>query len=187
LQVCQPRFGQLVRKGLAPSAWIFSNSRTLTSHDKSHIFFSDGQAANSFTHEEWRERLSSKLARGGLIDYCGIHVIGVDDDGVILEMPITHNHLQAMGQAHGGSLATLCDTVAGFATITKLPAGHRFVTINLNVNFLGSAKEGEVVVARSHAVHLGKSTHVWDCRGWEKKSGRLLVVCRATKMVMKNN
>ena len=42
----------------------------------------------------------------------------------------------AQGRTHGGYVATLIDTVMGFAVATKLPDGTGFGTIDLNVKFV---------------------------------------------------
>ena len=42
----------------------------------------------------------------------------------------------AQGRTHGGFVATLIDTVMGFAVATKLPEGTGFGTIDLNVKFV---------------------------------------------------
>jgi uncharacterized protein (TIGR00369 family) len=42
----------------------------------------------------------------------------------------------AQGRTHGGFVATLIDTVMGFAVATKLPEGTGYGTIDLNVKFV---------------------------------------------------
>ena len=58
------------------------------------------------------------------------------------------------GTLHGGVIAAMMDDVMG-ATMFTLPASSFKVSINLNVDFLYAAKEGDKVFARTQVVKNG--------------------------------
>ena len=71
-------------------------------------------------------------------------------------------HHQSTGLVHGGAIATLADTVAGYATASVLPAGGRAVTAELKVSYFQPA-----VGERLHAI------------GWVIRQGRKINFCEA--------
>jgi uncharacterized protein (TIGR00369 family) len=99
-------------------------------------------------------------------------------------LPVTEQVMAPNGYLHAGSLVTLADTCCGYGCIMNLPAlAKGFTTVELKSNFLGTALDGEVeCVAR--AVHLGKTTQVWDAGLTHVQSGRTLALFRCTQMVL---
>ena len=67
--------------------------------------------------------------------------------------------LQVMGVVHGGAITTLADTAAGFGCMLSTN-GKGITTIELKTNFVGSAKEGDLLIARAWCQHAGKTTQV---------------------------
>jgi 1,4-dihydroxy-2-naphthoyl-CoA hydrolase len=88
------------------------------------------------------------------------------------------------GFLHAGSVVTLADTSAGAGCLASLPPGaNGFTTIELKSNHLGTALEGTLdCVAK--AVHLGKTTQVWDASVTHRDSGKTLALFRCTQMVL---
>ena len=68
--------------------------------------------------------------------------------------------------------------------IASLPEGAAgFTTIELKSNHLGTAREGTLdCVAK--AVHLGKTTQVWDAVVSHRETGKTLALFRCTQMVL---
>merc|ERR1712086_547186 len=95
----------------------------------------------------------------GFIKTCKIELVSVDEDGVVLQMPVDRDHMQVMGVVHGGAITTLADTAAGFGCMLKTN-GKGITTIELKTNFVGSAKEGDLLIARAWCQHAGKTTQV---------------------------
>jgi acyl-coenzyme A thioesterase PaaI-like protein len=58
-----------------------------------------------------------------------------------------------------------------------------FTTIELKTNFVGTARDG-VILCRGSAVHLGRSTQVWDATVTAEDSGRAIAVFRCTQMIL---
>lgn len=114
----------------------------------------------------------------------GVRVTALGEGLLGAEFTIRPDLLAPNGFLHAGTVVTLADTAAGYACIAHLPAGASgFTTIELKSNFLGTALEG-VVRAEARAVHLGRTTHVWDANVRHAESGRTLALFRCTQMVL---
>jgi uncharacterized protein (TIGR00369 family) len=88
------------------------------------------------------------------------------------------------GYLHAGTVTALADTTAGYGTMANLPEGaYGFTTIELKVNFLGSVKVGDVY-CRGTAVHLGRTTQVWDARVYTQENDKTLALFRCTQMLL---
>ncbi len=59
-----------------------------------------------------------------------------------------------------------------------------FTTIELKTNFLGSAREGEVVFGRARPVHVGRTTQVWDVEVSNLASEKTIALFRCTQMIL---
>src|SRR4051812_20047318 len=77
-----------------------------------------------------------------------------------LELSVGPRHLRSLGIAHGGLLASVLDSVMGMAAGSLCPADHYVVTVQLNVQFIRPAREGETLVATAEVMHSGRQTAV---------------------------
>lgn len=92
--------------------------------------------------------------------------------------PATHTNLY--GVSHGGSLASVADTVMGVACASL---GRRVVTLDLNMNFIKAAAADTEVRAVAKVVHNGRQTLVVECDVLGVES-RLLAKARGTFFVV---
>lgn len=88
----------------------------------------------------------------------GLEPKGFDGDDYVVELPVVARHLNVGGIVHGGVICSLLDTAMARSWFMRegneeLTAG----TLEMKVNFLGSAKEG-TLVARGHVVHVTRRT-----------------------------
>jgi uncharacterized protein (TIGR00369 family) len=89
------------------------------------------------------------------------HVGPLVADGDVVGLRIEPRHLNRSGAAQGGLLATLVDFALGRAI--RASADRRAVTVSLTTDFLGAAKEGEFVEARTEVERLGGTLAFADC------------------------
>ncbi|MEN0062243.1 MAG: PaaI family thioesterase [Myxococcota bacterium] len=80
-------------------------------------------------------------------------------DGVVTgRMRIDRKHTGAPGVVHGGAIMALLDTTfGGAALVHALPRNRLVSTVEMKVNFLRPALEGETVVAEATLQSAGKS------------------------------
>ena len=74
---------------------------------------------------------------------------------------IQDKHKQPMGLVHGGTYASLAETICSYGATYE--AGGLFVGVNNNTDFLKSAKEGELI-CEAKPISKGKSYQLWECR-----------------------
>jgi uncharacterized protein (TIGR00369 family) len=67
---------------------------------------------------------------------------------------------------------------------TNLPEGATgYTTVELKSNHVGTAQRG-TLACTARAVHLGRSTQVWDAVVTHRESGRTLAHFRCTQMIL---
>lgn len=126
----------------------------------------------------------NEAGAGKLPGHLGIVITQVEGSEVHGELAVRTELMAPNGFLHAGSIVTLADTCAGYGCVAHLPPGATgFTTVELKSNHLGTAREGTIsCVAR--AVHLGKTTQVWDAVVKHKDSGKTLALFRCTQMVL---
>ena len=125
-----------------------------------------------------------KLAEGTLTAHLGIVTTSLKKGEASNELAIQPFLLAPNGYLHAGTVVTLADTAAGFGCMASLPEGASgFTTIELKSNHLGTAREGAIVCV-AKAVHLGKTTQVWDAEVKNKATDQLIALFRCTQMIL---
>ncbi|SMB27035.1 Phenylacetic acid degradation-like protein [Sterolibacterium denitrificans] len=126
----------------------------------------------------------NKYGTENLPGYLGIVITHVGLSEVRAELLVKPHLMAPNGFLHAGSVVTLADTSAGYGCIANLPAGATgFTTIELKSNHLGTAREGTVECTAT-AVHLGKTTQVWDATVTHRESGKTIALFRCTQMII---
>lgn len=96
-----------------------------------------------------------------------------------LEFVVEEIHLRPGGLLHGGVLASVLDTVTGFAAYSIAPPGNEVLTMQLNMNMTATAKLGERLIATGRVLHAGRRTAVMNGE-IRLASGKLLATGSAT-------
>lgn len=121
---------------------------------------------------------------GFLPGLLGVRILEVGQGRVLASLEIRQELHAPNGFLHAGSIVTLADTACGYGCVAHLPAGAKgFTTIELKSNHLGTVLDG-VIEAQARAVHLGRSTQVWDATVTHQGSGKTLALFRCTQMVL---
>lgn len=129
--------------------------------------------------EEFNQR-----GAGHLPGHLGIVILGVEGRELRAEMTVKPELMAPNGFLHAGAVVTLADTCCGYGCVQHLPEGARgFTTVELKSNHLGTAREGRVRCV-AQAVHLGRSTQVWDATVTHVETGRTLALFRCTQLVL---
>lgn len=116
--------------------------------------------------------------------HVGIRILEVSPGKLAAEMKVVPHLLAPNGYLHAGSVVTLADTCAGYGCISNLPEGaHSFTTIELKSNHLGTAREGTIECVAT-AVHLGRTTQIWDATVSDQASGKTIALFRCTQMIL---
>jgi uncharacterized protein (TIGR00369 family) len=126
----------------------------------------------------------NKRGAENLPGYLGIVITRVSESEVWSELPVKKSLMAPNGFLHAGSIVTLADTSAGYGCAANLPEGASgFTTIELKSNHVGTARDGTIECTAT-AVHLGKTTQVWDAVVTHRESGKRIAYFRCTQMVL---
>jgi uncharacterized protein (TIGR00369 family) len=117
--------------------------------------------------------LSASDGAAPFLDLLKLGRIEAGDGRARLEFVVQERHLRNLGILHGGVAATLLDTALGVAVTTRAPADHYVVTVQLNLNFIRPAWEGETLIATGEVFHAGRQTAV--ARGEVRTAAGVLV------------
>jgi uncharacterized protein (TIGR00369 family) len=116
--------------------------------------------------------------------HLGVVITHVGERELRSELAVRKALMAPNGYLHAGTVVTLADTSAGYGCAANLPAGAvGFTTIELKSNHLGTALDGTLECVAS-AVHLGKTTQVWDAVVSHRESGKTIALFRCTQMVL---
>ena len=96
-------------------------------------------------------------------------------------MPVREDHLQNAGVVQGGIIATLVDHVLYLAVRSLLKPNESSVTVELKVNFISPARDGELV-AEARVASRGNRIIVGDVEVRDG-SGELVALALSTYMV----
>ncbi len=137
-------------------------------------------------HELPQPELLSEVNRrseGHLPGLLGIVFTELTRQTVRAEMTVRPELMAPNGFLHAASVIALADTACGYGCRLLLPEGSNgFTTIELKSNFLGTAKEGRVLVVAS-PVHAGRTTQLWDAEV-RNEEGKLMAMFRCTQAVL---
>ena len=92
----------------------------------------------------------------------GLAIDELRTDYCRMRMPYRPELEQPAGVVHGGAIATLIDTVVVPAVGQAYGPETGFVTVSMNISYLGAVREADAVA-----------------EGWVTRRGRTMVFCRA--------
>lgn len=123
------------------------------------------------------------LSADTLISHLGIAFTAAGDDWLQATMPVEARTHQPYGILHGGASVVLAETVGSSAGNLCVDTTRNIcVGLEINANHVRAVREG-VVTATARALHLGRSTQLWDIR-IEDQQGRLVCTSRLTLAVV---
>lgn len=126
----------------------------------------------------------NRLGSEHLPGLLGITITAIEGLEIHAELPVTRALMAPNGFLHAGSVLSLADTAAGYGCVVHLPDGAKgFTTLEIKSNHLGTARDG-VIACVAKAVHVGKSTQVWDAVVRDKATGKTIALFRCTQMIL---
>jgi len=125
----------------------------------------------------------NRLSRGTLIQHLDIVFTAAGDDWLQATMPVDERTRQPYGLLHGGASVVLAETLGSSAgTLCVDPACQVCVGLEINANHLRAARSG-VVTGTARALHVGRTTQVWEIR-IDNEAGKPVCVSRLTLAVV---
>lgn len=114
--------------------------------------------------------------------FIGLQYVDAGEGFAEMMLTVKNETMNANGVLHGGMYYTLCDLTASAALETNLPAGHFYVTHDINVAIFSSVSSG-TVKARAEVLKSGKRMAFVETRVYNEK-GEMLAVGRLTKTLL---
>ncbi|WP_460089603.1 hotdog fold thioesterase [Pseudomonas sp. H2_D10] len=123
---------------------------------------------------------AQKNTIGELLD---IRFESFDDDSLTASMVVDHRTHQPYGLLHGGASVVLVESVGSMAAYLCIdPSKFYCVGLEVNANHLRGVRSGRVT-AVAKAIHIGRTTQVWDIR-LTTEDGKANCVSRLTMAVV---
>jgi len=121
--------------------------------------------------------------RGTMMETLDIRFTEVGDDWLRGTMPVDHRTQQPFGLLHGGASVVLAETLGSSAALLTLDVEKEVaVGLDINANHIRGVRGG-LVTGTAKAVHLGRTTQVWEIR-IEEEAGKLVCLSRLTMAVI---
>lgn len=122
--------------------------------------------------------------RPTLADALGIELTALTDDYLEGRMPVDGRTHQPFGLLHGGASVALAETLGSLGAALKVDRTKQAcVGLEINANHLRGVREG-YVVGRATALHVGRSTQVWEVKIREEATDKLVCISRLTLAVI---
>ncbi len=123
------------------------------------------------------------LSRDTVIAQLGIVFTAAGDDWLQATMPVDARTHQPYGILHGGASVVLAETLGSSAGNLCVDTAEKVcVGLEINANHVRAKRDG-VVTGTARAIHVGRSTQLWDIR-IEDEQGRLVCTSRLTLAVV---
>lgn len=135
----------------------------------------------------WREipnieQLNAK-SKNSILELLDIRFESFTEDSLTASMVIDHRTHQPYGLLHGGASVVLAESLGSSASYLCIDTSKYFcVGIEVNANHLRGLRSGRVT-AVAHAVHIGRTTHVWDIR-LTSEEGKASCISRLTVAIV---
>jgi uncharacterized protein (TIGR00369 family) len=136
----------------------------------------------SATNKAVTAQSSAERLAGTFPGSLGIELTEITDERVRGRMPVDKRHLHLQGSVHGGAWVAFADTIAAWGTRRHLPEGANFTTVEMKINVLATAGEGDELTAVAEPLHVGRRTQVWQVRIF--RGARLAASFTCTQLVL---
>jgi 1,4-dihydroxy-2-naphthoyl-CoA hydrolase len=122
-------------------------------------------------------------SRNTMMETLDIRFTAFGDDWLRGTMPVDHRTQQPFGLLHGGASVVLAETLGSSAALLTLDVEKEIaVGLDINANHIRGVRDG-IVTGTAKAVHLGRTTQVWEIR-IEEDTGKLVCLSRLTMAVI---
>lgn len=108
---------------------------------------------------DYEARVRASFARQSAMVTMGARLTAVAPGAVTVELIRSDAVLQQHGFVHGGVVASIADSAAGYAALSLMGAAQGVLTVEFKINFLAPAAQ-PALVARGRVIRPGRSMSV---------------------------
>ena len=122
------------------------------------------------------------MGEGNMVGLLDIRFVHIGDDTLEATMPVDHRTKQPFGLLHGGASVVLAESIGSVAGYLCTQGEQKVVGLEINANHVRAMRGGRVT-GTARALHVGRSTQLWEIR-IENDEGKLVCVSRLTLAVV---
>lgn len=108
------------------------------------------------------QNVKNCFANDSFPNLVGIELVELSEGKAVIQMTVKKEHLNLLGTTHGGAIFTMADTVMGLAANSR--PERVSVTLNMQINYLRTTKEGDTLTAVSVEENLTRKTGLYSVR-----------------------
>lgn len=134
---------------------------------------------------DFEQRVRESFARQGIMSHIGAEMTAVGPGTCEILLPYGEHLSQQHGFFHGGVVATIADSAAGYAGFSLMPPGAGVLTVEFKINLVAPA-DGDQLIARGHVVRPGRTITVSHAEVSVRKNGqeRVCAIMQQTLMTI---
>lgn len=100
-------------------------------------------------------------------------ILAVEDGSLTFQHTIRKEMTNPFGTLHGGITAAIIDDAIG-ATLISYGEPYFYVSVNLMVDYLSAAREGDVILAQTSIIKKGSQIVNAQCEVWNADRSKLI-------------
>src|SRR5690606_10262944 len=128
-------------------------------------------------------KIRGAFTKGQLPETFGIEITEVEKDSVTGTLTVDHRHLRPGNIMNGGVSLVLIETMGSVSSCLFIDMEKQnSFGIQVNANHISVAHNGDVLTAKSKAIHVGRTTQIWDVDITNQK-GKLISSGRITMLI----
>lgn len=138
----------------------------------------------------WKKNFSlesmNKETKNTAVENLGIKITKIGEDTIEGSMPVDSRTCQVRKLLHGGASALLVETLGSIGGYLATDDNHTIVGIEVNANHISGISSGNVI-GIAKAIHIGRTTQVWDVKINEEYTNKKIAIGRITLSVIEIN
>jgi len=119
----------------------------------------------------FERRIRGSFAKKGIMSHIGAEMSEVGPGSCEIRLPYGEHLSQQHGFFHGGVVATIADSAAGYAGFSLMPADAGVLTVEFKINLMALAR-GELLIARGKVLRPGRTLTVSHANVYVVHEGR---------------
>jgi uncharacterized protein (TIGR00369 family) len=113
----------------------------------------------------FRRMIAGELPPPPMVKLLGMRLVEADEGRVVFTAEPDEQYYNGMGVVHGGLAAALLDSALGCAINTLMPAGKRFTTLELKINYTRPLTSAVGTVrCEAKVIHVGNRVATSEAR-----------------------
>jgi uncharacterized protein (TIGR00369 family) len=120
---------------------------------------------------DFAARVHDSFGRQPFMEHIGARITALTPGFCEITADYRRELTQQHGFVHGGVLASIADSAAGYAAFSLMPAGASILTVEYKLNLLRPG-QGEAMIARGRVLKPGRTLTVVQSEVFARRDGR---------------